>query len=304
MLHQRVSPETLGCARIWVFGIWLVSASFTPFSDLARFPIETLRPIGVLQLIPSPVWPVLLSPAGVGGLKVALLAGLTFLVLGLPGYRPVALLTCAMLTLYQGLLRGLTYTNHGELPLLYATWVLALFPAADALALGRRRIAVRAPVMYSAPMQLIALVLLLGYSLVGIRRLEGSAPGIFLDGTIVHYVAARAAPGRGPFGDFGLVVLEQPAVARLFMLGFPVVGLFEALAPLCLVSSRFRMAWVPVMASFHLAVWVFMGFLFLFNLLMIPMFLTEADRFVSRLRIGERGRAASLRVHATRSGRS
>jgi hypothetical protein len=295
VLHQRVSPETLGCVRIGVFGIWLVSVALAPFSDLARFPVETLRPIGVLNLIPGPAWPMLLSPAGLWGLKAALLAGLVLLVLGAPGYRAVALLTCAMLTFYQGLLRGFTFTNHGELPLLYAAWVLALFPADDAVSLGRRRVAARAPVMYSAPMALVALVLLLCYSLVGIRRLVESAPGIFLDGTIVRYVALRAASARGTFGDLGLAILEHPRLARPLLLGFPVVGLFEALAPLCLLSRWFRLAWLPVIIGFHLGVWILMGFLFLFNLLMIPMFLTEVDRLVARLPLGERGRAAGPR---------
>ena len=106
--------------------------------------------------------------------------------------------------------------------------------------------------IYSAAMQLIALVLLICYGLVGIRRLVESTPGIVLDGTIVHYVAARAASGRGRFGDVGLSVLEHPWLARLFVLGFPVVGLFEALAPLCLVSRWFRMAWIPVIVGFHM----------------------------------------------------
>ena len=156
------------------------------------------------------------------------------------------------LTIYQGLIRGFTYSNHGELALLYATWVLALFPADDALALRRRRAAASAPVLDSAPMQLIALILLVSYSLVGIRRFVESAPWIFFDGTIVHYVALRAAPGRGPFGDLGLAVLEYSWVARLFTLGFPVRGIFEALAPLALFSRWFRWAWVLVIVSFHL----------------------------------------------------
>jgi hypothetical protein len=299
MLHQRVSPETLGCARIWVFGIWLVSVLLTPFSDLARFPVEILRPIGVLQLIPPFAWPALLSPAGVLGLKIALLAGVALLVLGLPGYRLTALLTCALLTFYQGLIRGFTFTNHGELPLLYTAWVLALFPAADALALGPRRGPARAPVIYSAAMQLCALVLLLCYSLVGVRRLVESAPGIFLDGTIIHYVAVRAAASRGTFGDLGLAVLQHPGLARAITLGFPVIGLCEALAPFCLVSRWFRLVWLPVMVAFHLGVWMLMGFLFLFNLLMIPVFLTEVDRLVARLPVGIRGRAARLRPPAT-----
>lgn len=286
MLHQRVSAETLGCARIWVFGIWLVSVSLTPFSDLARFPTEVLRYIGVLRLVPGAAWPLLLSPAGLWGLKLALLAGLALLVLGTPGYRPVAVATCAMLTFYQGLIRGFTYTNHGELPLLYAAWILAVFPANDALAVGRPRGAGRAPVLYRAPMQLTALVLLLCYGLVGVRRLVESAPGIFLDGTIVHYVSVRAAPGRGQFGDVGLAVLEHPALARLLTLGFAVIGVFEAVAPLCPLTRRLRIVWVPVIVAFHLGVWVLMGFLFLFNLLMIPVFLVEVERLVTRLPVG------------------
>jgi hypothetical protein len=301
MLHQRVSPETLGLARIWVFGIWLVSVLLTPFSDLARFPIEVLRPIGVLQLIPSAAWPVLLSHAGLIGLKMTLAGGLGLLVLGVPGYRTVALLTCAALTFHQGLIRGFTFTNHGELPLLYAAWVLALFPAADALALGRRPSSPRPPVTYRAAMQLAALVLLIGYSLVGVRRLVESAPGIFLDGTIVHYVAVRAAASRGTFGDLGLTALLHPGLARALTLGFPMVGVCEALAPLCLVSRWFRMVWVPVIVTFHLGVWVLMGFLFLFNLLMIPVFLADVDHLVTRLLV-RRGRAARLGTHPVGSG--
>jgi hypothetical protein len=282
VLHARVSPETLGCARIWVFGIWLVWVFLDPLPDLARYPTEILRPIGVLKLVPAAAWPLLLSAAGLWGLKLALLAGLAALTLGLPGYRPVALVTCVLLTLYQGVIRGLTFTNHSELALLYATWVLALFPAADAMARRRRHSPTAAPVMYSAPMQLIALILLTCYSLVGVRRLIESAPAIFFDDTIIRYVAVRAAPARPVFGDMGLAVLEHPWLARLLTLGFPVVGIFEALAPLCLFSRWFRWAWLAVIVPFHVGTWLLMGILFLFNLLMIPMFVTEADRLLSR----------------------
>jgi hypothetical protein len=241
MLHQRVSLETLACARIWVFGIWLASVLLTPFSDLARFPIEVLRPIAALQLIPNAARAVLLSPAGFVGLKLALVGGLALLVLGVPGYRPVALLTCcAALAFYQGLLRGFTFTNHGELPLRYAAWVLALFPAADTLAVAPRPGSPR-PVTCRAAMQLVALVLLVCDGLVGMQRLAESAPGILQGGTIVHYVAARAAASRGTFGDLGLTVLQHPGLARALTLGFPVVGLCETLAPLCLVSRWFRL---------------------------------------------------------------
>lgn len=282
MLHERVSPRTLGCARVWVFGIWLVWVCLDPLPDLARYPAEILRPIGVLRLVPSVAWPLLLSPVGLWGLKLVLLAGLAALTLGLPGYRPIALVTCALLTLYQGLIRGLTFSNHGELALLYATWVLALFPAAGAMALRPRREPDAAPVMYSAPMQLIALILLTSYSLVGVRRLMESAPAIFLDDTIVRYVALRAAPGRGAFGDMGLAVLEHPWLALLLAVGFPVVSIFETLAPLCLFNRWFRYAWLLVVVLFHLGTWVLMGILFLFNLLMIPVFVTEVDRLLSR----------------------
>lgn len=293
MLHERISPETLGCARIWVFGIWLVWVFFDPLSDLARYPADTLRPIGILKLVPATAWPLLLSPAGLWGIKLALLTGLAALALGLPGYRTGALLTCALLTLYQGLIRGLTFSNHSELAMLYATWVLALSPAADALAFRRRHPPGAAPAMYSAPMQLIALILLACYSLVGVRRLMESVPVIFFDDTIVHYLALRAAPGQAGLGDVGLAVLEHRWLAPLLGLGFAVVWVFETLAPLCLVSRWFRRAWLPVIVLFHLSTWALMGILFLFNLLMIPMFVTEVDRLLSRRQAGPRGPSLS-----------
>lgn len=62
------------------------------------------------------------------------------------------------------------------------------------------------------------------------------------------------------------------------------VGAFEVLAPLCLFSRRFRLAWIPIMVTFHLGTWVLMGIFFLFNLLMIPMFVTDVDRRLARPR--------------------
>ena len=45
----------------------------------------------------------------------------------------LAIFTCILLTFYQGLIRGYGYINHGELPILYAAYVLAVFPSAHAL---------------------------------------------------------------------------------------------------------------------------------------------------------------------------
>src|SRR5205823_6246364 len=80
------------------------------------------------------------------------------IVLGVPGYAIIAVTTCVLLTLYQGLPRSFGFLNHAQLALLYAAYVLAAFPCADALAIAPARARrERAPVLYRAPMLAAAL---------------------------------------------------------------------------------------------------------------------------------------------------
>ena len=278
MLHENVSPQTLGFARIAVYGAWLWHVFKDPLDKVVEVPLVYFSPIGVLRLVPEPVWQRIYTADFLSALKLAMLVSLTLLVTGVGPFRGIAVFTCIMLTLYQGLVRGFGFINHGELAMLYAAYVLAVFPSADAFALRRSRSNAASQPLYQAPMIAVALLLCLAYMFVGVQRLLKGGLEIFVNGTIVHMVALRSfAPGPSGSG-YGHLVLEHPWLALMLQVGFPIVTIFELLSPLCLFYRPFRWAWIPVMFSFHLATGLLMQIWFTANFLLIFVFLTDIDR--------------------------
>jgi hypothetical protein len=282
MLHENTSPQTLGFARIAVYGTWFWHVLKDPLEKVAEIPIEYFRPIGILRIMPSPVWQLLYTAEFLLVLKLSMLTCLALLVLGVRPFRCLAIFLCILLTFYQGLIRGYGYINHGELPILYAAYVLAAFPSAHALSLGRGKVNGVSPVMYKAPMVAVALLLCLTYTFVGARRLAEGGLEIFVNGTIVHMVALRSfEPGPAGTG-YGHLVLAYPWLALLLQVGFPIVTVFELLSPLCLFYRRFRWAWILVIGAFHVATGLFMQIWFTANFLLIFVFLTNIDWLCAR----------------------
>jgi hypothetical protein len=173
--------------------------------------------------------------------------------------------------------------------------VLACFPAADALALRRRPARPADPVMYAAPMRIVAGVLAVVYAFIGIRRLVAGAPAVFIDGSILRWAALRSVQG-GVGEGYGADAVAVPWMAALLIAGFPLVTLLEALTPFCLTSARFRWAWLAVMVPFHLATRAVLQIYFRYNLLLLPLFFTDAERWLGRLHPG------GTRCEATRDG--
>jgi hypothetical protein len=281
MLHEKVSPQTLGFARISVYGIWFWHVLKDPLGKVAEVPFEDFSPIGVLQIVPQPLWRLIYTTEFLAALKLIMLVGLALLLLGVGPFRCVAIFTCILLTFYQGLIRGFGYINHGELPILYAAYVLAAFPSAQALSLRRGQADRAQPVMYQAPMMAVGLLVALTYTFVGARRLAEGGLEIFGNGTIIHMIALRSFE-PGPAGSgYGHLVLEHSWLALMLQMGFPIVTAFELLSPLCLFYKGFRCAWIVVMFSFHVMTGLLMQIWFTANFLLILVFLTDIDRLLA-----------------------
>jgi hypothetical protein len=280
MLHEKVSPQTLGFARISVYGIWFWHVLKDPLGMVADVPFEYFSPIGVLQIVPQPLWRLIYTTEFLAALKLTMLVSLALLLLGVGPFRCIAIFTCILLTFYQGLIRGFGYINHGELPMLYAAYVLAAFPSAHALSLRRGEVDRAQPVMYQAPMMAVGLLVALTYTFVGTRRLAEGGLEIFGNGTIIHMIALRSfEPGLSGSG-YGHLVLEHPWLALMLQVGFPIVTAFELLSPLCLFYRGFRRAWIVAMFSFHVVTGLFMQIWFTANFLLILVFLTDIDRLL------------------------
>ena len=149
--------------------------------------------------------------------------------------------------------------NHAEMPLLYAAMLLPLFPCADSLVLGRTLRTTRADALYAMPVFVITATLCLCYSFVGIHRLVYEAPDVFLSDSILSYTVGMSLRSGSYPWQFGPLIAQSTVFSGLLKLSYPLTTVIEALAPLCLISTRFRVAFVPLMFSFHLTTLLLMN---------------------------------------------
>jgi len=282
ILHGDATPRTLGLLRIWVFGAWFADIAKDPITDIASIPTQTMTPVGVLRLVPMSVWEHVNTVEGLQiayGVMLLLLAATT---LGVRPFRPIAIVTCLALTFYQGFILSFTYMSHSTLAALPVAYVIALFPSNAGLALRWG-----APTRVSretAVLGMIAatLVFCATYAGIGARRFQTGGIEIFLDGTILKYVARNSiSPGLFE-SHYGEAVLAHPWLSAILALGYPLVTVFELLSPFCLFSRWFRWAWLAVILSFHVLTWYLMQLLFVHNILLISILILRVDRLLPR----------------------
>jgi hypothetical protein len=238
----------------------------------------------VLRLLPAGFWALVHTDAGLRVWWATMLVLLALAAVGAPGYRAIALLTCILLTFYQGLIYSFAEVTHAELAALYVAYVVAVFPSADALALRRRGPSPAPQAVYQAAMLLATIVLLSTYMLTGVRRIVAGGTDIFLNGTILAMVGDGSITPDHLQQGFGLRLLAWPAGRFLLETGFVLVTVFEVLSLLCVSSPWFRRAWLVVMLPFHVLSWPLLQTLFVHNILLIGALLVDVDGLVRRTR--------------------
>lgn len=281
-LHANTGATHLGALRFWVFAMWFADLAKDPLTDLAALPFSSFQPVGVLRWVPSAFWAMVHSEAGLRLWWVALLVLLALSASGTRGYRAIAIVTCVLLTFYQGLVFSFAEVTHAELAALYVAYIVAVFPSADALALHKDRREAAPHSVYQAAVLLATIVLLSTYMLTGIRRLFAGGADIFLNGTILGMVAEGSITPDHLRQGFGLQLLAWPGGRLALEAGFVAVTVFEVLSLLCLGSTWFRRAWLAVMLPFHVLSWPLLQTLFLHNILLILVLVLDVDGLVRR----------------------
>ena len=283
LLYENATARHLAVLRMWVFGMWLGDLLKDPVSDLAAIPLAYYQPVGVLRWFPPGFWEAALSPPLLqiwwGGLALLLVLS----VAGVPFYRGVALAACVLLTFYQGAVFGFTSVTHGPIAALHIAWLLALFPSADALSLRRGPGFAKSDNVYKAAILTATILFLATYMLVGVRRVIEGGTEIFLDGSILRFLARNSiSPSQLP-QRLGLTVLEVPGLPMMFQVGFVLVTFFEITSLLCVASKWFRRTWLAVMIPFHVLSWPLLQLLFLHNILLIAVLLVDLEGITGRI---------------------
>lgn len=278
MLHASVSAQKLGAVRIAVFALVLVYVLLTPLERFASLPPELHARMGFLRLLPDEAWAQLRSVTGLSLLRGSIAVGAVLCMLGTRGYRAIAGLTVGLWLVFEGALY-LGAASHRELATLYAAMILAVAPAADGLSLRARRSPPQGgPGSYAAVLQLMAFSLLLTYAFTAFYRLAHGSPGAFWDGSM----AAHLVGNSGRNGTFGFTHGAQLVRALgphtwVLDVAFFVGTMLEALALLCLLSPRFRRAWLGFVLVFHTANWLAMSIEFFLNCALAVVLLLEHD---------------------------
>jgi hypothetical protein len=276
LIHEQAGPRLLRLARGGIVGLWIFKLLLDPLWRLAELPRELFKPTGLLQLFGPGLLDWQLSGAGLTTLWAA---SLIFLGLSFFFTRPPIALTASafLLTVYSSLIRSYGPAVHTDIPLLLAVYALAGFAWADTFAPAKTKS--RENAQASCPLIAIVAMLTLSYCLVGINRMATGSIHVFTGNTMEVFAIDASLRGYYFNTNIGWHLPQWPAAAFMLWSGFPVVTLFEILAPLCLVWPRFRWVFIPFMLSFHLLSLAVMNIFFFDDMFLYLLLIDWSRRF-------------------------
>jgi hypothetical protein len=284
-------PERLAALRIAVGGfatLWLI-ARLPELAAVASAPASRFAPVGVVRALDAPLPPaaVLAIAAATVGLLAAFTAGV--------GHRVVAPLAAA------GALWTLSYRSswgmvfHTDDLVVLHLIALAIAPAADAWALGRRRAPPPRAAGHGWPIKLLAALTCATYLVAGIAKLR-LAGVAWLDGdplrtqiAIDNLRKALLGAPTAPLG--GWLIDHRGALAALSVATLAI----ELGAPIALFGGWLARAWAVAAWAFHVGVVLAMFVWFpypLSGVAFLPLF--DAERLLAWPWRHRRSRAISV----------
>jgi hypothetical protein len=278
--EQHTSFASVPLVRSVVFGLWLLKTALTPVDSLASLPLSLFQPVGFLAELPDTALRFLIQASCLQWLKVAVLISLILVLVGL-ARTAAAVAACLLITLQQGIIRGFSgHIHHTDLVLLYAAYLLALLPIADALARKQWATAVL-PVAVNTDRALVVgilALLCLTYTLTGTYRFAHGGVETFRSGSATFWALRNSYQLVHPDWGLGKLLLPFPLLSHMLNAAFPVVTAFEAAAIGALLSRPFRWVFLAVVIGLHLLSWLFLEVFFWENLILLAFFVEPRAR--------------------------
>ncbi len=279
LLHADAPLAARDFARTYVWSLWLLAVALDPLAYLALLPATSFEPAGLAAFVPDTLRAALLSTTGILLLKIVSLLAIGLAASGI-WRRPAAITACLLLTVQQGMVRGFGHINHAEITLLMSAYIVTWFDCVDFTA-GIAKPDVKASARTksggrhtaAAPLTAIVLMLCVTYMFTGMHRVMNGGWHVFAGNHLENWMTFAQHSPRGYDLGLGAWLLSFDLFRWSMIIGFPLVTLFEILAPLCLVSRRFRVVFVAVMLPFHLLVLATMGIVFWQSLALYIFFL-------------------------------
>jgi len=284
LLHEDATAQALDVLRFYIFGIWFCIVLADPFMDLTYLSPEVFHPTGFLIkiLVALGAQEFLFQYPVLVGLKIILLISVLFVLC--KKYLNISLVVSTFfLIIYQGYIRGFGHLNHAEIALLLSAIILTIFSIADSMTEASKskeqEVAFNSN---SLPFITITLLICMTYVLIGILRFWLSGIDIYFSDTMFFWIIDEAYSQQYTGIRLEYLVMEHAWLRTLLKMGYPVVSLFEILAPFILINKHLRYSFIAVMLPFHIFVWLFMDIFFWENIVLYVMFFNLTPFFAPK----------------------
>jgi predicted DCC family thiol-disulfide oxidoreductase YuxK len=259
-LHANASAQSVAMLRVGVFLLCAAEAVLLG-QQVVTLPPDTLALFGFLSYLPSAFigWVHTAS----GQYSCLTVAGVSAVAAAF-GILPRVTMPVATLAFIftQALPRALMgSSNHAQLPVMMAALLLSIGPSTDALVLWPRRTPSThdQPTDYQSTLLFLSLILCTSYTFIAAHRLAYGGWALFSSDSMSQWMVVWNMGEPSPESTLGMQVVRQPWLARAAKLSFPLLTTVELLAPLCLISRRFRLMFVPTMLAMHTGIYLLMN---------------------------------------------
>ena len=280
VLHHDATQQSLSLLRVVVFSIWIWLAWNIDFRLFAEIELSEIQPVGVLQLIPLPIWQRVMTHAGaLFAIKSLTLVAAIFAACGL--FRlPAMLIVCAGATFMESVVRSTGIMSHATISPLYAAYVLTGF---QLLAWWRARRDPRDVSSAFPPIATVTMVLCMGYVATGTHRLAFGGPSLLFTETPDFWFLSRGIDGF--MGHYtwrpAVYLVSSDATSTIIYAGIAGITLIEYLTPLVFVWPLFRRFALVALLGFHLNTVAMMDIAFFENMILLSLCFVDYHSLVS-----------------------
>ena len=255
--------------------VWFVIVAATPYETYAVFSADLIEGWGAGGLV---LWPGgllshwLLTKPVLLVLKILTMVALALTALSTRAARTLTLPAFAAVAVLDAVTKAIGgFANHSSTVPLLMFGVCAMFRSVRCLSLPELiRTSDEMPLsdterrLTAGVITLLALVVTLPYSFIGIERLQVGRTDMFTGTILLQYLSAATRSFEAYPAWF------EPAEAQLFLnVGFLVVTLCEASSALILVFEWYRKVWLVVILGFQVSTMFLMNIFFWENAVLV-----------------------------------
>ena len=270
LLHANATPRTLIFVVKFMFAMWFLRYLIDPVERLSDLPVHYTAPVGFMGWLPSQLYIAMHSFTGLVVIKSLILAAC--IGVWIPNARRYsAILGCLSIMTINAITRGFGHINHAEISPLLVTIILTFFmlrlPKDQAVLPGNE-----SSKESSTAMILATLAFGLTYSFVGIARCVNGGIDLLAGQTIPNSMLKMSHHDWLLPINLSEWLIASPLLLVMLKLGTAAVTIFEACAPLCLISKTFRYAFLLMIPFFHLGAILIFKIDFIENVLTMVLF--------------------------------